>query len=178
MSSRFMNFSMKATIRAFVVRKHRLSCSGKRWRQLVRELERRGERSHEAGAFLLGIRRGERCEVRDSVFYDDLDSRAYASGVCVLHGDAFAKLWALCRSRGLTVVADVHTHPGAAVQSFSDRSNPMIARSGHIAIIIPEFGRWPIPSGQLGVYEYCGQHIWKKIIVNKESKYFYTGRWS
>ena len=72
---------------------HRLRCSSRLWRRIIAELERRGERRHEAGAFLLGVSDGTRKEVREAVFYDDLDPQAYASGVCVLHGDAFARLW-------------------------------------------------------------------------------------
>jgi hypothetical protein len=98
--------------------------------------------------------------VQTAVFYDELDPEAYVTGVCVLNGDAFAKLWALCRARKLTVVGDAHTHGGAGIQSDPDRTNPMVARTGHIAIIVPDFARWPIRRHRLGVYEYRGQHEW------------------
>jgi Bacterial mobilisation protein (MobC) len=90
-----MSFSIKATIRAFVAPKHRLSCRRQIWREVIAELERRGGRRHESGVFLLGVEQGRRREVREAVFYDDLDRQAYDTGVCVLHGDAFAKLWAI-----------------------------------------------------------------------------------
>ena len=173
-----MSFSIKATIRAFAAPRHRLSCERRIWRSLLAELERRGGRRHESRVFLLGIERGERREVRAVVFYDDLDPHAYDTGVCVLHGESFAKLWEICRNRGLTVVADAHTHPGSAFQSSSDKTNPMIARAGHIAIIIPEFARSPIRAGQLGVYEYCGQHDWIDRSPKKAPGYFYSGLWS
>jgi proteasome lid subunit RPN8/RPN11 len=127
---------------------------------------------------LLGIERGGRRRVTETVYYDDLDLNAYASGVCVLHGDAFAKLWALCRAKGLMVVADVHTHPGTAFQSHADRTNPMVATTGHVAIIVPHFARWPIGAGTLGVYEYRGQHQWFERGGRKTKRYFYTGFWS
>ena len=41
--SNFMSFSITATIRAFVAPEHRLGCSSRLWRQIVAELERRGE---------------------------------------------------------------------------------------------------------------------------------------
>lgn len=173
-----MSFSTKAIIRGFASPNHRLSCPGQLWRRIVAELQRRGGREHESGAFLLGIVRGKRREVRDVVYYDDLDPESYATGVCVLHGNAFAKLWAVCREKKLTVVADAHTHPGAAFQSSSDRTNPMVARPGHIAIIIPEYARWPIPSHGLGIYEYQGEHQWTDCCARKARGYFYTGLWS
>lgn len=173
-----MSFSIKATIRAFVAPDHRLSCPVALWRQVLSELERRSEGTHESGVFLLGTREGERREVRDAVYYDDLDPQAYASGVCILHGDAFARLWALCRAKSLTVVADAHTHPKEAFQSTSDRTNPMVAREGHIAIIIPNFAQAPVRLPDIGMYEYEGQHEWLDRRAVLSPGYFYTGFWS
>ena len=62
---------------------------------------------------MLGDKTNSRLRVRDVVYYDELDPNAYSTGVCVLHGEAFAKLWTICRRRQLTVVGDVHTHPGS-----------------------------------------------------------------
>ena len=46
----------------------------------------------------------------------------------------FRRLWDLCKRRSLTVVADVHTHPGDSQQSRSDQAHPMVTRVGHIRI--------------------------------------------
>ena len=173
-----MSFSIKTIIRAWLAPKHRLTCPTNFWRETIGELERRGQRKHETGAFLLGIVRNGRREITSSVFYDDLEAEAYSTGVCVLHGNAFAKLWAHCREQGLTVVADVHTHPGAGFQSDADRTNPMVARAGHIAIILPNFARWPICEDQMGIYEYRGQHEWLNRSPSLAPRFFYTGLWS
>jgi hypothetical protein len=173
-----MNFSIRATIRALLAPEHRIACGRRRWRHIVRELERRGRRRHEAGAFLLGHEVNGRREVTGVIYYDDLDPDAYSSGVCILHGDAFAKLWAECRKRRLTVVADVHTHGGAAYQSSSDKANPMVARPGYIAIIVPDFAAWPIAARRLGIFEYCGEHEWIDRTHPKARTFLYTGFWS
>jgi hypothetical protein len=173
-----MTFSIRATIRAWSAPNHRISCPSEYWQRVVRELDRRGDREHEAGAFLLGIERDGRRDVRSVIFYDQLDPQAYETGVCVLHGDAFAKLWAHCRAQKLTVVADVHTHRGAGFQSRSDKTNPMVARPGHIAIIVPNFARWPIDRNQLGIFEYRGQHEWTDCSPSCVRNFFYTGFWS
>jgi proteasome lid subunit RPN8/RPN11 len=173
-----MTFSIKAIIRAFVAPSHRLRCKPSLWRALLSELDRRGERRHEAGAFLLGPETSGRREVTDVIFYDDLDPAAYSSGVCVLHAPAFSKLWAACRERGLTVVADVHTHPGLALQSGSDRTNPMVAQPGHIAIIVPDYAVAPVRPPALGIYEYRGQHAWFDRSPRVRRGFLYTGFWS
>lgn len=173
-----MTFSIKAIIRAFVAPEHRITCPRHLWQAVMRELDRRGHRVHEAGVFLLGHMRGGRREVTDVVFYDDLESEAYSSGVCVLHAPAFAKLWAICRERQLTVVGDIHTHGGCAAQSEADRRNPMVARASHVAIIIPNFAMAPIPWQTIGIYEYLGEHRWHDRSPRYSRGYLYTGLWS
>ncbi|WP_426129689.1 hypothetical protein [Pararhizobium sp. PWRC1-1] len=173
-----MTFSIKAIIRAFVAPRHRIRCSPERWNEILSELDRRGERRHEAGAFLLGTITGEKRNVVDVIYYDDLDASAYESGVCILYGDAFSRLWAICRTRRLTVVADIHTHPGGARQSWSDKTNPMVARAGHVALIVPNFSQAPINMSELGIYQYRGDHQWTDNSGGHRAQFFYTGMWS
>lgn len=173
-----MTFSIRATIRAFAAPRHRLSCPSALWRGVLAELHLRGHQRHESGCFLLGRADSPRREVHDVIYYDDLDPDAYASGVCILHGPAFAKLWKLCRAKGLTVVADAHTHPGAAFQSTSDRTNPMVACVGHVAIIIPNFAAAPVRPAELGIYEYRGNHAWTDRSPRAARGFLYTGYWS
>lgn len=173
-----MNFSIKAIIRASVAPRHRLSCAKRLWNDILAELECRGDGRHEAGVFLLGKVSGAYREVQLAIFYDDLDSEAYSSGVCVLHGDAFAKLWSLCREKRLTVIADAHTHPGGAFQSPSDKANPMVARPGHIAIIIPNYAQAPVSPKRIRIYEYCGHHNWTDRSPSSSPGFLYIGFWS
>lgn len=131
------------------------------WDHLALELHRRTEGCHEAGAFLLGRQVATAREALDVVYYDDLDPRAYDTGICVLRADAFGRLWDRCSARGLAVVADAHVHGRGAGQSRSDRENPMIARPGHLALIFPLMARPPVRRWSVGLYEYLGEHRWR-----------------
>ena len=131
------------------------------WGALTAELHRRTEGRHESGAFLLGRRHESGRIAEKLIFYDEVDPRAYSTGVCVLHADAFARLWDWCGELGLGVIADAHVHPGRAGQSLSDRQNPMIARAGHIALIVPFMARLPVRRWSVGIYEYLGDHQWR-----------------
>lgn len=131
------------------------------WNELIGELHRRTEDCHESGAFLLGRRTEAGREPTAIVYYDDLDPKAYCTGVCVLHADAFGRLWDRCATLGLAVVADAHSHGLSARQSRADRENPMIARAGHLALILPLMARPPIRRWSVGVYEYLGDHQWR-----------------
>lgn len=173
-----MTFSIRTITRALLRRSRGVRIDPARWTALLAGLDRRGERRHEAGAFLLGTREGDLREVQDVIFYDDLDPEAYSSGVCILHGPAFAALWSMCRARGLTVVGDVHTHPGGAFQSEADRTNPMVAREGHIAIIVPNYATGRPATARLGVYEYRGNHEWADHSGSRAHRFLQNDFWS
>jgi hypothetical protein len=85
-------------------------------------------------------------------FYDDLDATSLTGGI-TLSANGYAALNTRCRTDGLRVVGDIHTHPGRWVrQSTIDAAHPMAAVRGHVAIIAPNFGRGPIGLRDLGVH--------------------------
>jgi len=171
-----VSFSIRAIIRAFVAPEHRIRCSRKLWATVAAELYRRSEGRHESGCFLLGTKEGERRHAVEAVFYDELDPQAYSTGVCVLRGKSFARLWNICREKDLDVVADIHTHLRSAFQSEADRTNPMIAERGYVAMIAPNLGSGVSPA-DLCVYEYLGGHRWTDHSA-RARRYFYVGSWS
>lgn len=129
------------------------------WRSLIRELGRRGEGRRESGAFLLAplpeSRRVARVE-----YFDDLDPGCLRGDIR-FDGRHFGKLWDICEARGLTVIADVHTHPRRSVaQSAIDQANPMIASAGHVALIVPDYASHRVRPRDVGVHQYRGNGQW------------------
>jgi proteasome lid subunit RPN8/RPN11 len=128
------------------------------WRSLWGELRRRGDGRRESGAFLLGLP-GSR-EVLDVVYFDDLDPGCLVGSIA-LDGEGFTRLWEYCDDVGMRVLADVHTHPTAAVRLSSiDRANPMIAMAGHIGIIVPHYAAGRRRRRKIGVHRYDGAAGW------------------
>lgn len=170
-----MNFSIAQTMRLLLAPRHELSCSWLVWRKLIKNLRNRGvNSSRESGAFLIGYRVDNRVRIVDFILYDDLDPHCLDSGIVRFDGRYFSDLWAICKSRKLTVVADVHVHPGGEQQSRSDRSHPMISRSGHLALIIPNFAKRAKRS-TVGVYRYLGNKDWESIPHSLRSSFFHIG---
>lgn len=172
-----MTFSIRKIIREFVAPEHRLSCSSRLWSEGLKELRRRTEGRHESGAFLLGKCDENRRSISRFVYYDDLDPHSLDTGIVVFDGAGYGPLWQLCRETGLTVVADVHTHPGCEYQSSTDRDNPMIAKLGHMALIVPHFAEQVFMPTQLSIYEYQGEHRWHDWSGSDAGKLFYIGYW-
>ena len=155
----------------------RLVCDGRLWNDGVDELRRRAGGHRESGAFLLGtIENGAR-KVRRFVYYDDIDPTCFANGIVEFDGTRFGLVWQICRESQLAVVADVHVHPRGYGQSSTDRHNPIIPESGHLALILPDFASRARLPGDIGIYEYLGSRRW----LNHSSegpRFFRIQRWS
>ena len=173
-----MSFSIQSIIRGLLAPKHKICCSRGLWEKGLKELERRGQARGESGAFLLGQVGEDGCRrVERFVYYDDLEPHCLDSGIVELTGSGYGPLWDLCRRTGTTVVADIHTHPAGASQSRIDKANPMIATTGHIAIIVPNYAQGQIQHDLLGVYEYMGSHQWRGYGGKHVHEFLYIGFW-
>ena len=171
-----MNFSIVQTIRQLLAPRHELSCSWWLWRRLWRALQGRGQGRRESGAFLLGYEDGNgRRRIVDFVLYDALDPNCLDTGIIRFDGRFFGQLWEICRQRNLSVVADVHTHPGGSAQSPSDRAHPMIARAGHLALIVPHYATGKPNRVGLGMYRYCGAGRWESVSARSRAPKFFVG---
>ena len=159
------------------LRQPKIFCRKKVWKAGVRELARRTQgETRESGAYLLGKTHPNGVhEILDFVFYDDIDPDALSTGIVTIRQSALPRLWEVCRERGYGVIADVHVHPHGYGQSESDRTNPVMPRVGHIALILPDFARNRPSPGAIGMYEFCGSGQW--VDHSKRSTSFFRLRW-
>ena len=141
------------------------------WPALMDDLRRRGRGVRESGAFLLGARTERVLRVDRWIAYEELDPQALHFKYVRLETSAFSRLWRHCEVVGLEVVADVHTHPLGPMQSPSDRSNPMIAAAGHVALIVPNFAQGEVRPRDLSVNVYLGAKLWKNLYREQAAEF-------
>lgn len=135
-----------------------------RWFCLTIGLRKRGQGLRESGAFL--IAKTGSSKISTIVFYDELDSEVFKSGIIVLNGLGHAKLGEILTETKSEVIADIHTHPiGCSTrQSDSDQKHPMARLKGHIAFIAPDFAlkRFLMP-WDCSSYLYQGAFQWQTL---------------
>lgn len=173
-----MSFFTHLSMRAFVARRSRVRVPRHLWGELINELGRRSGGVRESGAFLLASNDRRRRTVTRVAYFDDLDEQSLTGGI-TFHSHGFERLWSMCATERLRVVADVHTHGGTFVQqSPIDRANPMIAKAGHVAIIVPHLAQQPVFAEQCGVHIYRGAHQWDPAVDGDARRRLYIGRWA
>jgi proteasome lid subunit RPN8/RPN11 len=137
-----------------------LRITRRRWRRLIADLAHRGGGHRESGAFLLARKDRRPRTIVDWIPFDELDPHCL-NGAIEIRGEAFSTLWSICARDRLRVVADVHTHPGRSVaQSGIDRANPMVARRGHVALILPAYAQDRPALSAVGFHVYRGDRTW------------------
>lgn len=171
-----MAFSLPTLLRAAFGQPPKLTCSRRVWDEGVQELHRRTGGHRESGAFLVGENRERTRIVRRFFYYDDFDPSCFANGIVEFDGRHFGAVWQACKSLNLTVIADVHVHPGGYGQSKSDRHNPMIPEVGHLALILPRYAVGECRPGNVGIYEYLGARQWRDH-SHRGSEFFHLGWW-
>jgi hypothetical protein len=68
------------------------------------------------------------------------------------------------RSRGLIVLAQVHSHPGSAFHSSTDNCNPFVFSEGFFSIVVPCFGKGGMePFWKCRVYRYGRDKKWHEL---------------
>ena len=130
------------------------------WKGLLESLRERGGGVRESGAFLLGTGEAPQRIATKFVLYDDLDPNCLNEGYVYFDGRYYSRLWEICDREGLSVVADVHSHPYGPGQSHSDKTHPMVSIPGHIALIVPNYAQGPVLAVDVGVYVSRGRHRW------------------
>lgn len=130
------------------------------WERLIADLARTGHGVRESGAFLLGVSDQLRI-ITEYALYDEVAPDSLDVDYVLLKGPHMANVWEQCEQRRLFVVADVHTHPGAPVQSRSDREYPIICIPGHVALIVPRFARGHVTIDSLGLHHFLGAGRWE-----------------
>lgn len=136
-----------------------MRCRRGLWRELLRDLARRGNGQRESGAFLLGTSNDGVRRVKDYLPFDDIDPNCL-TGYIDFDGTKMDLVWAECRRRNFKVVADIHTHPRGYGQSCIDRDNPMMPRRGHLGLIVPDYAERIVGPGKIGIYELRGPAAW------------------
>lgn len=75
------------------------------------------------------------------------------SGLCVLIGpEELHRINVWLYETGLTVVAQVHSHPGSAYHSDTDSALPIATTVGSLSIVVPNFSSRPFSVTRCAVY--------------------------
>jgi proteasome lid subunit RPN8/RPN11 len=124
-------------------------------------LQRRSAGENEAACVWLGTRSPHLERALEVVYLDDLPGTVGRRLQHRTSRQAVDMMLELARTKRMSIVGDLHTHPGEWVDlSEVDREHPIEYRVGLLALVIPSFGRGGADLTRTGVHEYAGAGRW------------------
>lgn len=141
----------------------RIWISANAWRQVTDHLRDQGRRGQEGYAVLAGT------VSRDGTAYATsalLTGHQGGHWTATYGQPSVAELAAIGRQlhqAGMVLLAQVHSHPGAAFHSATDNGGAASTRRGFLSIVVPNFGMNTFDDfNGCKVYEYQGNGRWRE----------------
>lgn len=131
------------------------------WQATWAGLRERGGGVREAACVWLGTRSGTVEHAFDVVYLDDLPGTTARRVQHRTSREGVDMLLACARDRKMSLVADIHTHPGRRVDlSEIDQAHPIEFRVGLLALVLPHFATTEPDITTIGLHEYAGDGRW------------------
>ncbi|HEY6183484.1 MAG TPA: Mov34/MPN/PAD-1 family protein [Terriglobales bacterium] len=92
-------------------------------------------------------------------------------GVCVTVGpDELHRLNVQLYAQKMSIIAQLHSHPGSAYHSETDDSFPIATTVGCLSLVIPDFACFPFSLGRCAVYRLTAEGAWSFVVPSDVEK--------
>jgi hypothetical protein len=108
--------------------------------QTISFFQRQGQKGFEGRVYWVGCLNGTTARIIRVVVPEQIPKRTFWGVSVTVPQRANVKVSRELKP-GEYIVAKVHSHPGRAYNSETDKANPFLRHSGAISIIVPNFGR-------------------------------------
>ena len=127
----------------------------------------------EAVCFWLGATVGTSSAVIKTVWVPEFTATAVSYDINPME---MLRLKAYLDESSLSLVAQVHSHPGMAFHSTRDDLNAASPWPGFISIVVPNGGRIDDFWNSVEIYELLGAAEWKRLNPSEKSRRFFLER--
>lgn len=80
-----------------------------------------------------------------------------------VEGDELFRVSVMAHSLGLTICAQVHTHPKKAYHSAVDSELPLVTLPGSLSLVIPNFAAPSVRLEEWAAYRFLGAGKWQQL---------------
>lgn len=111
-----------------------------------------GQQSCEGVGFWAGTQEDETFDVRAAYIPRQLAGRSDDGVMVMIPGDELFRMNVWLHQQRLTLIAQVHSHPGRAYHSETDDDFAVMSRVGGLSIVVPDYARRPFSLAFAAVY--------------------------
>jgi hypothetical protein len=134
-------------------------------------LRRYGTRGYEGMVLWVGTTSQDRATVIDAWVPPQQSLRDENGVGYFVPGEALVEISSELRSRGVGLIAQVHSHPGRAYHSPADDQYAIVTTNGGFSLVVPNFGRGSDRIADWAVYRLKGSR-WRPLSLAEISATF------
>ena len=122
-----------------------------------------GSKGHEGLGLWVGVREHAHFDVRGTFIPAQRHIRT-ADGVCVVtEADELHRFNVWLFKNKLTLLAQIHSHPGRAYHSRTDDENAVATVVGSLSLVVPDFASAPFDLARTAAYRLDGAGRWVEV---------------
>lgn len=122
-----------------------------------------GQQGYEGMALWVGVQQEQHFAVTETVIPAQRHIRT-SDGVCVMvPAEELHRLNVWLYRRGLTLLAQIHSHPGRAYHSTTDDAYAIATTVGCLSLVVPNFAREPFDLARVAVYRLDAKANWNEV---------------
>jgi proteasome lid subunit RPN8/RPN11 len=122
-----------------------------------------GASGFEGVGFWAGQVEGDTFLVRAAVVPAQWGQRSQSGVSVVVGGDELFRMNVWLHKNGLTLIAQLHSHPGDAYHSETDDDFAIMTRVGGLSIVVPNFAREPFSFDTAAIYRLAEKGQWSSL---------------
>lgn len=122
-----------------------------------------GKLGYEGLLLLVGLAADDAFNVTE-VWIPQQRGQRTPDGICVVvDADEMHRVNMTLFNRGLTLIAQIHTHPTDAYHSSTDDEYALATTVGSFSLVIPDFASRPFSFADTAVYRLTSDGLWQEV---------------
>lgn len=131
--------------------------------EIWRHLRDAGRHRCEGVGFWAGVIQDRTAEVR-AVFVPGQTTGHFDNGLAVvISGEELFRMNVALHQHGLTLFAQIHSHPGAAYHSSTDDELSVVTQIGSLSLVVPNFANEPFSLESVAAYRLSDAGTWDQV---------------
>jgi len=122
-----------------------------------------GDRGYEGIALWAGTRDGPVFHIREAVIPKQRGHRSDAGLSVMIAGEELHRINVALFENALSLIAQIHSHPGRAYHSEMDDTYPIVAKAGTLSLVVPDFAVAPFSLKACAVYRLSARGQWNAL---------------
>jgi hypothetical protein len=138
--------------------------------QAYNHLREAGEKRVEGVALFAGKENGNVFMIEETIIPEQKAMRLSEGLLYAVDGEELHRINVWLYENSMSLMVQIHSHPGEAYHSVTDDTYPIVATVGSVSIVVPDFASGPVEISFWKIYRLSQHNEWISLDENEKSR--------